>query len=76
MTKKDVKAVLDRVLSWPEERQANLARVIALMEDQDQSDLQLTDEQAAEVRRRLAEKSPKTLSLPEFNGRMRRRYGL
>jgi hypothetical protein len=34
------------------------------------------NEQAAEVRRRLAEKNPKTVTLAEFNERLRRRYGL
>ena len=54
MTKDQVKEILDRVLTWPPERQADAAEVLALMEEQDKSDYQLTDEQAAEVRRRFA----------------------
>jgi hypothetical protein len=76
MTKAQVKAILDRVLTWPVERQADVAHVVELMEAQDNSGLRLTDEQAAEVRRRLAEKDPKTLTLAEFNERLRQRYGL
>jgi hypothetical protein len=45
------------------------------MEEPDNSTLQLSDEQAAEVRRRLAEQNPKTVTLAEFNERLRRRYG-
>jgi hypothetical protein len=70
------KEILDRVLTWPPERQADVAAVVTLMEAQDQSGLHLTDDQAAEVRRRLAEKNPKTLTLAEFNERLRRRYGV
>jgi hypothetical protein len=55
MTKTQVKEILDRVLTWPPERQADVARVVELMEKQDSSTLRLTGEQAAEVRRRLAE---------------------
>jgi hypothetical protein len=76
MTKNQVKEVLDRVLTWPPERQADVVHMVELMERQDQSALRLTDEQAAEVRRRLAEKDPKTVTLAEFNERLRNRYGV
>ena len=76
MTKEQVKEILDRVLSWPPERQADVAHFIETIEQQDHSALRLTDEQAAEVRRRLAEKNPKTVTLAEFNERVRRRYGV
>ena len=76
MTRQQVKEILDRVLTWPPERQADLAEVARLMEAQDSSGLKLDEEQAAEVRRRLAETNPKTLSLAEFNEHLRRRYGL
>ena len=46
--------ILERVFTWPPERQADVAEVVALMEIQNRSGLQLTHEQAAEVRRRLA----------------------
>ncbi len=65
MTKAQVKEILDRVLTWPLERQADAAEVLTLMEEQDKCDYQLTDEQAAEVRRRLEKKNPRYVSLAE-----------
>jgi hypothetical protein len=76
MTRDQVKEILDRVLNWPPERQADVAHVVELMEEQDQSALRLSDEQLAEVRRRRAEKNPKTVTLAEFNTRLHRRYGV
>jgi hypothetical protein len=49
------------VLTWPAERQADVAHVVEIMEEQNRSDLRLSEEQAAEVRRRLAEPNPKTI---------------
>jgi hypothetical protein len=54
MTKEQVKAVLDRVLTWPDERQEDAAKVLLLMESADESVYRLTDEQVAEVGCRLA----------------------
>jgi hypothetical protein len=65
MTKDQVKEILERVLTWPPERQTDAAEVLALMEEQDKSSYQLTDEQAAEVRRRFAKENPKYVSLSE-----------
>ena len=76
MTREQVKELLDRVLSWPPERQADLAEVARIMEQQDKSTLRLSEEQAAEVRRRLAENTPKSLTLADFNAHLRRRYGV
>jgi hypothetical protein len=76
MTKDQVKEILDRVLTWPPERQADVAHVLELMEEQDNSTLRLSEEQAAEVRRRIAEENPKSVALAEFNERLRRRYGV
>ena len=72
MTKEQVKKILDRVLTWPPERQADIARVAELMEEQDSSSHHLTDEQLAEVRRRRAEINPRTLTLDEWDKRLRR----
>lgn len=69
MTKDQVKAVLDRVLTWPPERQEEAARILSEIEDQDTSDLALSDEQVAEVERRLADPEPKFLTLEEVRGR-------
>ncbi len=73
MTRDQVKAVLDRVLSWPPERQADVAQVVTLMEEQDKSTLRLSDEQVAEVKRRLADPNPKFLTLEEVRERFARR---
>lgn len=72
MTKEQVKAVLDRVLTWPEQRQEDAAHVLISMEEQDTSGLRLTKEQLAEVRRRREEDNPKTLTLEEWDERLRR----
>jgi len=44
MTKEQVKAILDRVLQWPSERQEDAAKVLMLMESQSESGYRLTDE--------------------------------
>ena|SRR5215475_14096255 len=55
MTKEQVKAILDRVLTWPPDRQEDAARVLSDMEKQDASLHSLTDEQVEEVERRRAD---------------------
>jgi hypothetical protein len=75
MTKDQVKAVLDRVLTWPPERQEDVAEFLLSVEAQDNSDYRLSDEQIAELRRRRAETNPKTLTPTEFDERLRR-FGL
>ena len=73
MTRERVKEILDRVLTWPAERQAELAHMVELMEEQDKSELRLTDEQVAEVKRRLADPNPRFLTLEEVRERFARR---
>jgi hypothetical protein len=65
MTKEQVKELLDRLLKWPAQRQADLAYVVELMEEQDNNELRLTEEQAAEVRRRLANPTTETIAAEE-----------
>ena len=72
MTREQVKEVLDRVLTWPPERQEDAAEILMSIEAQDRSGYRLTDEQLAELRRRRAEKYPKSLTLAEFGERLRR----
>jgi len=78
MMKKDqIKAVLDRVLTWPRERQEQAVRLLSEMEQQDNAALTLSDEQLAEVERRLADPNPKFLTLTEVRERFaRRREGM
>jgi hypothetical protein len=71
MTKDQVKAILDRVLSWPPERQADVAQVVQIMEEQDKSGLRLSDAQAEEVRRRLANPSKDTIPADDVFKRYR-----
>jgi hypothetical protein len=52
MTRDQLKAVLDRVLTWPPERQDDAARVLAAMEEQNASPYRLAKEQVEEVLRR------------------------
>jgi hypothetical protein len=73
MTKAQVKEILDRVLTWPAERQADVAHMVELMEEQDKSELRLSDEQVKEVKRRLADPNPKFLPLEEVRRRFARR---
>jgi hypothetical protein len=75
MTKERVKEILDRVLTWPPERQEDAAEILMSIEAQDKSGYRLSGEQLAELRRRRAEKNPKTLTLAEFDNRLRR-FGL
>jgi hypothetical protein len=73
MTKEQLKAVLDRVLTWPPERQEDAARLLTQMEEAGESRYQLTDEQVAEVSRRLADPNPKFLTLEEVRARFKQR---
>lgn len=75
MSKEQVKAVFDRVQTWPLDRQEDAAKVLSLMEAQDASVYRLTDEQVEEVRRRRSDKNAKRLTLDEFNERLRRLTG-
>lgn len=72
MSKEQVKAVLDRVLTWPSERQEDAAKVLMPMESQDESVYRLTDEQVAEVRRRINDPNRKLISAVEARERIER----
>jgi hypothetical protein len=72
MSKEQVKAVLDRVLTWPSERQEDAAKLLMLMEAQDESVYRLTDEQVEEVRRRMADPNRKLVSAAAARERIAR----
>ncbi|HEV7411397.1 MAG TPA: hypothetical protein VGO01_23175 [Bradyrhizobium sp.] len=72
MSKEQVKAILNRVLTRPEQRQEDAAKMLMLMESADQSVFRLTDEQVAEVRRRIANPNRKLLSPTEARERIQR----
>jgi hypothetical protein len=76
MSKEQVKAILDRVLTWPSERQEDAAKVLMLMESSDENVYRLTDEQVAEVGRRQGDPNPRGLTLVEFKERLGQRITL
>jgi transposase len=76
MTKEQVEEIFDRVQTWPPDRQEDVIEVVKMMDAQDKSGLRLTDEQVAEVQRRLEEHDPRTLTLAEFSARLHRHYGV
>jgi len=51
MTKIQIEEVLERVRTWPQKRQKDAARMLELMEEQDERRYHLTEEQVAEVKR-------------------------
>ena len=69
MTTKALKEAIERVQQWPEERQEDAAKILLDMEAQDTSAYRLTDDQVAEVKRRLADPNPKFLTLAEVRAR-------
>jgi hypothetical protein len=73
MTRDQVKEILDRVLTWPPERQEDAVEILKAVEAQDASDLRLTDEQVAEVRRRRAKNDPNRIPFDEVFKRFRTR---
>ncbi|HEY5305589.1 MAG TPA: hypothetical protein VIJ52_02825, partial [Pseudolabrys sp.] len=57
---------------WPQDRQEDAARVLRDMEEQDASPYRLTDEQAAEVERRLANPNRRFQNLTDVKTRFSR----
>jgi hypothetical protein len=49
MTRDQVRAILDRVMSWPVARQVDVARIVEVMEEQDSSPLRMSDEEVEDV---------------------------
>ena len=75
MIDEQLDVIFERVRRWPRERQREAAEMLALIEEQDSSPLELTDEQLAEVRSRRADTGAKLLTLKEFDARLSR-FGL
>jgi hypothetical protein len=72
MTENEVKTALDRVLTWSRQRQEDVVKLLELIEEHDNSPYRLTDEQVAEVRRRMADTSGPSVTLDEMDERLRR----
>jgi hypothetical protein len=55
MNKTQIESVLDRVRTWPQQRQEDAVRILLAMEDQDTGVYRLSDKERAEIRAALAE---------------------
>ena len=66
-----LKEMLKRVETWPESRQDDALEVLKGMEAQDKSALGLIDEQADEVRRRMAQEDAPTVPFEDGFKRFR-----
>ena len=73
MTRDQVKAVLDRVLTWPPERQEDIVEILKAVEEQDASELRLSAEQLPEVRRQQERNDPNRVPFDEVFKRFRAR---
>ena len=65
MASKILKEVLERIETWPEERQQDAAHILIAMEHQDAYTIGLTDAQVAEVERRRAKPNRKFVTLEQ-----------
>ena len=72
MTREQVRAILERVLTWPRQRQEDAAELLQLIEQHDGSPHRLSQEHEAEVRRRMAETEAPSLTLAELDKRLSR----
>ena len=70
MVSKILKEVLERVETWPEERQEDAANVLIEMEQQDAYSIGLTETQVREVERRLGKPNQKFVTLDEARRRI------
>jgi hypothetical protein len=68
-----LQTILDRIGSWPEDRQEEAAELLAALESRrGEDDLQVSDEDLAEIDRRMSDPTIRRLSLDEFDARMDR----
>lgn len=73
MTSKVLKEVIERVETWPEERQEAAAHVLLDMEEQGAASYRLSDGQVAEVERRRANPNRKFSTLKAVREHFARR---
>jgi hypothetical protein len=76
MTSKEITAILDRVRSWPEKRQEDLARIALELEEQDKRRYSLSDEQVEEVRRIRSEVRAGKIATDEEMAQLWKQCGL
>jgi hypothetical protein len=65
MVGKILKEVLERIETWPAERQEDAARVLIEMEEQDARQVSISDSQLEEVKRRRAAPHRKFLTVEQ-----------
>ena len=70
---KDVESAFKRLLDWPHERQEDAVELLKLIEEHDRSPYRLTEDQANDVRHRLAKEKPRALTLSQLDDRLRLR---
>jgi hypothetical protein len=76
MTRDDITTVLERVRSWPLERQEDLVRIALQLEEQDAAGYALTDEQVQEVRRIRRDVRAGLIATDEDMGELWKQCGL
>ena len=70
MVSKTLKEVLERVQTWPEDRQDDAANLLIEMEQQDAHSIVLSDFQVQQVQRRLSKPNKKFVTLAEARRRL------
>jgi hypothetical protein len=75
MTKTEIKAVLDRVLAWPPDKQEVAADLLLLLEKQDEF-YHPSDEELAAIREGLAQARRGEFASDEEVAALRRKFGL
>jgi len=70
MVTKALKEALERAERWPQDRQDYAAELLREMDEESSSVYRLTDEQAAEVRRRLNDPDPKSYPIEALRARL------
>lgn len=62
-----LQTILDRIDTWPPEQQERAAQILAVMDEQaGYEDVQVSDEDLAEIDRRIADVDAPSMSLEEF----------
>jgi predicted transcriptional regulator len=76
MTKEQIAEVLDRVRTWPEERQAWAAELLLLLEAQDERPLRVSDEEWEAIQEGNAQAERGEFVSDEDIAAVYKRYGL
>jgi len=66
----NIETILNRIRNWSQEREEDVAELLKLIEEHDRSPYRLTDEQVADVRRRLEKRGEGALTLAQLDDRL------